>query len=97
MAKLPEAYDKRRKLSENDREEIRLAFARGRGRSQLAADYGVSRALIRLLTNEEAAKSEKARLKVMWRKYAPPKEVQRARCKAYRDKLKALKEQGVIV
>lgn len=59
---IPKELDGRRKLSDEDREDIRKLYASGDfSYNQIARDYGVSKRLIIFICNPESKKREYAR------------------------------------
>ena len=73
--KLSEVQDRRRKLTEEDKEEIRHRYKIGDGSHRsLAKEYGVSKSCIQILVNPERAKAVSQRIKEHWRDYRPSKE-----------------------
>lgn len=73
--KLDPTQDRRRKLTEEQKEEIRKIYATGVcGMRPLAKQFGVSRSLIQIIVNEKRAESVKQRMKEHWRDYKKPKE-----------------------
>ena len=73
--KLPPEKDRRRKLTDDQKEEIRKIYATGVcGMRPLAKQFGVSRTTIQLIVNPERAASVKQRNKEHWRDYRPSKE-----------------------
>lgn len=70
--------DRRRRLTDKQREEIRELYAKGEiGTRRLAAMFGVSRSLVMLIVSPERAQAVRDRFKAHWRDYA------RRRGKAY--------------
>ena len=68
--KLPENLDRRRKLTDGDRQEIRELYATGLwSLNKLAQKYGVSKKLILLTVNPESAAKEKQYRKDHWRDF----------------------------
>lgn len=73
--KLPQTKDRRRKLTDEQKEEIRLIYAEGKvGTRPLAKQFGVSRSLIQVIVNPDIAEKKKQRIKEHWRDYRPSKE-----------------------
>lgn len=73
--KLPPTKDRRRKLTDEQKEEIRLIYAEGKvGTRPLAKQFGVSRSLIQLIVNPDVAERKKQYVKDHWRDYRPSKE-----------------------
>ena len=73
--KLSESQDRRRKLTDEQKEEIRRIYAEGKvGQRPLAKQFGVSRSLIQIIVNPEIAEKKKQRIKEHWRDYRPTKE-----------------------
>ena len=73
--KLPPEYDRRRKLTDEQRDEIRHKYKTGEySLSKLAIEYGVSKKLILLTVNPESKRKADERIKDHWREYAYTKE-----------------------
>lgn len=63
--------DRRRRLTDKQREEIRELYAKGDiGTRRLAAMFGVSRSLVMLIVSPERAQAVRDRSKAHWRDYA---------------------------
>lgn len=72
---LSESQDRRRKLTEAQKEIIRHRYkTESIGMRSLAKEYGVSRSLIQIIVNPTIAEKKKQRIKEHWRDYRPPKE-----------------------
>ena len=70
--KLPPTKDRRRKLTDEQKEEIRLIYAEGKiGTRPLAKQFGVSRSLIQTIVNPDIAERKRQRIKEYWRDYRP--------------------------
>lgn len=73
--KLPPEKDRRRKLTDDQKEEIKRIYATGVcGMRPLAKQFGVSRTTIQIIVNPERAEAIKQRCKEHWRDYRPSKE-----------------------
>ena len=73
--KLPPEKDRRRKLTDEQKEEIRRIYATGVcGMRPLAKQFGVSRSLIQIIVNPDIAEKKRQRMKEHWRDYRPSKE-----------------------
>lgn len=73
--KLSPTQDRRRKLTDEQKEEIKRLYATGLiGQRPLAKQFGVSRSLIQIIVNPEIAEKKKQRIKEHWRDYRPTKE-----------------------
>jgi DNA invertase Pin-like site-specific DNA recombinase len=73
--KLSPTQDRRRKLTDEQKEEIKKIYAEGIvGQRPLAKQFGVSRSLIQVIVNPEIAEKKKRRIKEHWRDYRPSKE-----------------------
>ena len=73
--KLSETQDRRRKLTDEQKEEIKKLYATGLvGQRPLAKQFGVSKSTIQLIVNPERAKAVRERGKKHWRDYKPSKE-----------------------
>lgn len=71
LIKLDGLLDRRRKLTEQDREKIRELYATGKyGHRPLAKMFHVSRSLIGIVVNPDRAKRVKDRFKAHWKDYA---------------------------
>ena len=67
---LTEKTDRRRVLTEKQKQEIREIYAKGElGTRRIAALFGCSRSLVVLIVNPERAAKVKARFKAHWRDY----------------------------
>lgn len=69
--------DRRRRLTDAQKDEVRKLYSEGWSQRKLARAFGCSRTLVQLLVNPERAKAVAGRFKANWRKYA------NARGKAY--------------
>lgn len=73
--KLDPSQDRRRKLTEEQKEEIRRIYKTGVcGTRPLAKQFGVSRSLIQVIVNPNIAERKKQYTKDHWRDYKKPKD-----------------------
>ena len=73
--KLPPEKDRRRKLTDDQKEEIRRIYATGVcGMRPLAKQFGVSKKTIQLTVKPEAKQRQHDYVAENWRKYRPSKE-----------------------
>ena len=67
--KLPSEFDRRRKLSDSQREEIKAKYANGISQRQLAREYNVNKGTIRNIVDIKAQEYYKRYVKEHWKKY----------------------------
>lgn len=73
--KLSETQDRRRKLTQEQKEEIKAIYTTGVcGTRPLAKKFGVSRSTIQIIVNPKRAENVKKRIKEHWQDYRPTKE-----------------------
>lgn len=73
--KLSEKQDRRRKLTEVQKEEIKRIYAEGNlGQRPIAKMFGVSRSTIQNIVNPDIAQKRHDRMAQHWRDYRPSKE-----------------------
>lgn len=73
--KLPPNKDRRRKLTDEQKEEICLIYAEGKlGTRPLAKRFGVNRSVIQIIVNPSIAQRKRQYMKDHWRDYRPSKE-----------------------
>lgn len=95
--KLPEHLDRRRKLTDGDRQEIWEQYATGLwSLNKLAKKYGVSKKLILLTVNPESAAKNKQRIKEHWRDYQQKGEEWNAVMREHRAYKHKLLQEGLI-
>lgn len=95
--KLPSTKDRRRKLTDEQKEEIRLIYAEGKiGTRPLAKQFGVSRSLIQTIVNPAIAERKKQRIKDHWRDYRPSKEEWAETMKEHRHYKQELYKKGEL-
>lgn len=93
--KLPPELDRRRKLSDSQRDEIRHKYSTGfYSLNGLAKEYNVSKKTVLLIVNPESKRKNDERIKGHWRDYSPSKEERNAIMRKHRAyKHKVLKEE----
>ena len=83
--KLPPELDRRRKLSDEQKDEISHKYATGvYSLNGLAREYGVSKKTVLLIINPESKRKSDERIKDHWRDYAPSKEERNAIMREHR-------------
>ena len=92
------AFDRRRKLSNEDREEIKNLRERGWSLRRIADSYGVSRTLITMICKPEVAEKYKVERKnrSLDGRYKKTKEQRAAIMREHRAYKKELYEKGLI-
>ena len=77
--KLPQELDRRRKLNDEQKDEIRHKYSTGLySLNGLAKEYGVSKKLVLLIVNPESKRKNDERIRNHWRDYAPTREERNA-------------------
>ena len=83
--KLSPSKDRRRKLTDEQKEEIRRIYAEGKcGTRPLAKQFGVSRSTIQVIVNPAIKQRHHNYVKEHWRDYRPSKEEWAATMKEHR-------------
>lgn len=83
--KLPPEKDRRRKLTDDQKEQIKSIYAEGSvGTRSLAKQFGVSRKTIQLIVNPEIKRKQDERIKEHWKDYRPTKEERAAIMREHR-------------
>lgn len=92
--KLPPELDRRRKLSDVQKDEIKHKYSTGSySLNGLAKEYNVSKKTVLLTVNPESKRKNDERIKDHWRDYTPSKEERNAIMREHRAyKHKVLKE-----
>ena len=73
--KLPPNKDRRHKLTDDQKTQIKAIYAEGGvGTRPLAKQFGVSRRIIQLIVNPEIKRKNDERIKEHWKDYRPTKE-----------------------
>lgn len=95
--KLPEKYDRRRKLSSENKEEIKLLYSKGGySLNGLAKKYGVSKKTILLIVNAKSAKKDRQYRKEHWREWQKKGEEWNAAQREHRSYKQKLYISGVL-
>ena len=96
--KIPPEYDRRRKLSDEDKEVIKHKYATGLySQRSLAREYGVDKKAIGLIVNPETKRKNDERIKAHWRDYTPTKEERAAQHREHRAYKYMLYKEGKLV
>ena len=83
--KLPPELDRRRKLSDEQKDEIKHKYGTGfYSLNGLAKEYGVSKKTILLIVNPESKRKNDEWIKDHWRDYLPSKEERNAIVREHR-------------
>lgn len=95
--RLPPELDRRRKLSDEQKDEIVHKYSTGfYSLSGLAKEYNVSKKTVLLIVNPESKRKNDERIKEHWRDYTPTKEERNATMREHRAyKHKVLKEEDL--
>ena len=93
--RLPPELDRRRKLTDEQRDEIKHKYSTGLySLNGLAKEYNVSKKTVLLIVNPESKRKNDERIKDHWRDYVPSKEERNAIMREHRAyKHKVLKEE----
>lgn len=95
--KLPEKYDRRRKLTNAQKDEIRQKYESGFGSLQsLANEYGVSKKTILLIVNPKSKEKNDKRIKEHWKDYSATPEERNATIREHRRYKQELYKSGKI-
>lgn len=83
--KLPPELDRRRKLSDDQKDEIKHKYSTGSySLNGLAKEYNVNKKTVLLIVNPESKRKNDERIKEHWRDYAPTKEERNAIAREHR-------------
>ena len=95
--KLPPTKDRRRKLTDEQKEEIRKIYASGIcGMRPISKQFGVSKKTIQLIVKPEAKQRQHDYVAANWRKYRPSKEEWAATIREHRHYKQALYVKGEL-
>lgn len=90
-------YDRRRKLTDEQRDEIRHKYATGNySYNSLAKEYNVSKKLVMLIINPESKRKNDERIKAHWKDYVGTKEERAQIAREHRAYKQSLLKQGKI-
>lgn len=83
--KLPPELDRRRKLSDEQKDEIKHKYSTGLySLNGLAKEYNVSKKTVLLTVNPEGKRKNDERIKEHWKDYVPTKEERNATMRKHR-------------
>lgn len=95
--KLDEKYDRRVKLLQEDKKEIKRLYATGNfSLNDLAKIYNVSKKAIHLTVNENVKKKDEEYKKNNWKKFQQSKEIRTRNASNTRNYKRELLEKGLI-
>lgn len=95
--RLPEQYDRRRKLTEIQKQEIKTKYETGfYSLNSLAKEYSVSKKTILLIVNPKSKEKNDKRIKDHWRDYVKSKEERNEVIKEHRHYKQSLYIKGKI-
>lgn len=95
--RLPEALDRRRRLSDADKAEILRRYkAGGCSLQSLATEYGCSKKSVLLIVNPESKARNDQRIKKHWRDYVPGKDERNKISREHRAYKHGLMVQGLL-
>lgn len=95
--KLPVEYDRRRKLSTEQKDEIKYKYSTGYySLNALAKEYNVSKKTVLLIVNPESKRKSDERIKEHWRDYSPTREERNAIQREHRAYKRKLYNEGII-
>ena len=95
--KLPQEYDRRRKLTDEQKDEIKHKYSTGLySLNNLATEYKVSKKTILLIVNPESKRKNDERIKDHWKDYQPTTEERNKIRKEHRQYKQKLYKDGKI-
>lgn len=95
--KLPEEYDRRRKLTEEQKQEIKDKYSTGfYSLNSLAKEYSVSKKSVLLIVNPESKRKNDQRIKDHWRDYQETGEAHAKTIREHRHYKQSLYIEGKI-
>lgn len=95
--KLPEKYDRRRKLTDEQKQKIRDKYGTGfYSLNGLAREYSVSKKTVLLIVNHESKRKNDQRIKEHWKDYQGTKEDRAKTIREHRHYKNSLYKSGKI-
>lgn len=95
--KLPQEYDRRRKLADEQKDEIKHKYSTGLySLNNLAIEYKVSKKTILLIVNPESKRKNDERIKDHWKDYQPTTVERNKTMKEHRQYKQKLHKDGKI-
>ena len=95
--KLPQEYDRRRKLTDEQKDEIKHKYSTGLySLHNLATEYKVSKKTILLIVNPESKRKNDERIKDHWKDYQPTTEERNKIMNEHRQYKQKLHKDGKI-
>ena len=95
--RLSQSQDRRRKLTDEQKEKIRELYATKEYSSRtLAQMYGVSKSTVLIIVNPSRARQVSQRIKEHWKDYQPTKDVRAAIMKEHRHYKRDLYNKGEL-
>lgn len=83
--KLPPEYDRRRKLTDDQKDEIKHKYSTGAySLMGLAKEYNISKKTVLLIVNPESKRKSDERIREHWREYAASREERNAITREHR-------------
>lgn len=94
---LPSEFDRRRKLTDEQKDEIKHKYSTGfYSLNQLAKEYSVSKKTVLLIVNPESKRKNDQRIKDHWKDYIPNKEEHNAIMREHRQYKQKLYKEGKL-
>lgn len=95
--KLPPELDRRRKLSDEQKDEIKHKYGTGYySLSGLAKEYSVSKKTVLLIVNPDSKRKSDQRIKEHWKDYTPSREERNAITREHRQNKQKLYKEGKL-
>lgn len=95
--RLPPEYDRRRRLTDDQKDEIKHKYSTGLySLNNLAKEYSVSKKTVMLIVNSESKRKNDERIKEYWRDYQPTSDERNKIMREYRQYKRNLHKEGKI-